>query len=74
MGLRPGPAQAWPRPVHFSRDLARNFEKGSSSTQARDRFFEKGLENLDLYVVKKRPIKARDQTLVKGLGQGSARD
>ena len=38
--------------VHFSRDWARNFEKGPSSTQARDRFLEKGLENSDFYVVK----------------------
>ena len=52
MGPSPGPAQAWPGPVHFSRDWARIFEKGSSSTQARDRFLEKGLENWDFYVVK----------------------
>ena len=54
MGPSPGPARARPEPVHFSRDLARNFEKGPSSTQARDRFFEKGLENWDFYVVKNR--------------------
>ena len=52
MGLSPGPARARPGPVHFSRDRARNFEKGPSSTQARDRFLEKGLENWDFYVVK----------------------
>ena len=52
MGPSPGPARARPGPVHFSRDRARNFEKGPSSTQARDRFFEKGLENWDFYVVK----------------------
>ena len=76
MGPSPGPARARPGPVHFSRDRAQNFEKGSSSTQARDRFFEKGLENWDFYVVKKRPVKARDRTFVKGLGSlglGSAR-
>ena len=54
MGPSPGPARARPGPVHFSRDRARNFEKGPSSTQARDRFFEKGLENWDFYVVKNR--------------------
>ena len=52
MGPSPGPARARPGPVHFSRDRARNFEKGPSSTQARDRFLEKGLENLNFYVVK----------------------
>ena len=52
MGPRPGPARARPGPVHFSRDRARIFEKGPSSTQARDRFLEKGLENWDFYVVK----------------------
>ena len=41
-----------PRPVHFIRDWDRNFEKGPGSTQAQDQFFEKGLENLDIYVVK----------------------
>ena len=51
MGPSPGPARARPGPVHFSRDRARNFEKGPSSTQARDRFLEKGLENSDFYVV-----------------------
>ena len=54
MGPSPGAAQARPGPVHFSRDLAWNFEKGPSSTQARDRFFEKGLEIWDFYVVKNR--------------------
>ena len=49
-GLGSGPAR--PGPVHFSRDRAQIFEKGSSSTQARDRFLEKGLENWDFYVVK----------------------
>ena len=53
MSPSPGPAWAQPGPIHFSRDGARNFEKGPSSTQARDRFFEKGLENWDFYVVKK---------------------
>ena len=52
MGPSPGPAWARPGPVHFSRDWARNFEKGPGSTQARDRFLEKGLENWDFYVVK----------------------
>ena len=54
MGPSPGQALAPPRPVPFSRDWARNFEKGPSSTQAWDRFFEKGLENWDFYVVKNR--------------------
>ena len=54
MGPSPGPARARPGPVHICRDRARNFEKGSSSTQARDQFFEKGLENWDFYVVKNR--------------------
>ena len=74
MGPSPGPARARPGPVHFSRDRARNFEKGPSSTQARDRFFEKGLENWDFYVVKKRPIKSRDRTFVKILGSSLAQD
>ena len=52
MGLSPGLAWDLPRPVHFSRDWARNSKKGPSSTQARDRFLEKGLENWDFYVVK----------------------
>ena len=51
-GPSTGPAWAQPGPIHFSRDRARNFEKGPSSTQARDRFLEKGLENWDFYVVK----------------------
>ena len=51
MGPSPGPARARPGPVLFSRDRARIFEKGPSSTQARDRFLEKGLENSDFYVV-----------------------
>ena len=54
MGPSPGPAQARPGPVFFFRDRARNFEKGPGSTQARDRFFEKGLEIWDFYVVKNR--------------------
>ena len=33
--------------------MGRNFEKGPSLTQGRDRFFEKGPENWDFYVVKK---------------------
>ena len=52
MGPSPGPARARPGPVFFFRDRARNFEKGPGSTQARDRFFEKGLEIWDFYVVK----------------------
>ena len=52
MGLSPGPARAWPGHIHFSRDWAQNFEKGSSSTQARDQFLEKGIENWDFIVVK----------------------
>ena len=52
MGPSPGPARARPGPVLFSRDRARNSKKGPSSTQARDRFLEKGLENWDFYVVK----------------------
>ena len=47
---RPGPGLAWAR--LFFRDRARNFEKGPGSTQARDRFLEKGLENWDFYIVK----------------------
>ena len=61
-------------PSHFSRDWAQNFEKGQSSTQAQDQFFEKGLENWDFYVVKKRPIKSRDRTFVKILGSSLAQD
>ena len=41
-----------PRPVYFFRARAQNFEKGPGSTQARDQFLEKGLENWDFYVVK----------------------
>ena len=52
MGPTLGPARALPGPAHSYRDWALNFEKGSSSTQARDRFLEKGLENWDFYVVK----------------------
>ena len=54
MGPSPGSARARPGPVCFFRDRAQNFEKGPGSTQARDRFFEKGLENWDFYVVKNR--------------------
>ena len=52
MGPSPGSARARPGPVYFFRDRARKFEKGPGSTQARDRFFEKGLEIWDFYVVK----------------------
>ena len=52
MGLSPGLARDRPRPIHFFRDWARKFEKGPGSTQARDRFFEKGLEIWDFYVLK----------------------
>ena len=52
MGLSPGLAWDLPRPVHFSRDWARIFEKGPSSTQAWNRFLEKGLEKWDFYIVK----------------------
>ena len=52
--MGPSPGLARPGPIPFSRDRARNFEKGPSSTQAGDRFFEKGLENWDFYVVKNR--------------------
>ena len=52
MGPSSGPARARPGPIHFSRDRAWNFKKDPSLTQARDWFFEKGLENWDFYVVK----------------------
>ena len=42
------------------------FEKGPDSTQPLDRFFEKGLENWNFYVVKNR--------LLLNLGSGLARD
>ena len=70
MGPSPGPARAWPGPVHFSRDRARNFEKGPSSTQARDRFFEKGLENWDFYVVKKEARQGSGSNFCEGPGLG----
>ena len=75
MGPSPGPARARPGPVHFSRDRARIFEKGPSSTQARDRFLEKGLENWDFYVVKIQARQGsglvRDQYSRLGIGPGS---
>ena len=73
MGPSPGPAWAQPGPIHFSRDRARNFEKGPSSTQARDRFFEKGLENWDFYVVKKEARQGSGSNFCEGprLGLGS---
>ena len=85
MGPSPGPARARPGPVHFSRDRARNFEKGPSSTQARDRFLEKGLENWDFYVVKNTGSSrlgiellwrawARARLEIDIQGSGSARD
>ena len=45
-------------------------------TQAQDQFFEKGLENWDFYVVKKRPIKSRDRARnsKKGPSSTQARD
>ena len=70
MGPSPGPARARPGPVHFSRDWARNFEKGLSSTQARDRFFEKGLENWDFYVVKKEARQGSGSSFCEGPGIG----
>ena len=70
MGPSPGPARAWPGPVHFSRDRARNFEKGPSSTQARDRFLEKGLENWDFYVVKKEARQGSGSNFCEGPGLG----
>ena len=70
MGPSPGPARARPGPVFFSRDRARNFEKGPSSTQARDRFFEKGLENWDFYVVKKEAHQGSGSNFCEGPGLG----
>ena len=70
MGPSPGPARARPGPVHFFRDRARNFEKGPSSTQARDRFLEKGLENWDFYVVKKEAHQGSGSNFCKGPGLG----
>ena len=71
-------------PSHFSRDWAQNFEKGQSSTQAQDQFFEKGLENWDFYVVKNTGLSrlgiefllrawawTRDQYSRLGIGPGS---
>ena len=52
--MRPVSDGSEPRPIHFIRDRDRNFENGPGSTQAQDQFFEKGLENLDFYVVKNR--------------------
>ena len=85
MGTSPGPAWAQPGPIHFSRDGARNFEKGPSSTQARDRFLEKGLENSDFYVVENTGSSrlgiellwrawARARLEINIQGSGSARD
>ena len=70
MGPSPGPAWARPGPVHFSRDRAQNFEKDPSSTQARDRFFEKGLENWDFYVVKKQACQGSGSAFCEGPGLG----
>ena len=70
MGPSQGLAQARPGPVHFSRDWARNFEKGLSSTQARDRFLEKGLENWDFYVVKKEARQGSGSNFCEGPGLG----
>ena len=70
MGPSPGPARARPGPVHFSRDRARNFEKGPSSTQARDRFLEKGLENWDFYVVKIQARQGSGSNFCEGPGLG----
>ena len=85
MGPSPGPARARPGPVLFSRDRARNSKKGPSSTQARDRFLEKGLENWDFYVVKNTGSSrlgiellwrawARARLEIDIQGSGSARD
>ena len=52
--MRPVSDGSESRPVHFIRDWDRNLEKGPGLTQAQDQFFEKGLENLDFYVVKNR--------------------
>ena len=54
MGPSPGQARARPGARPFFRALARNFEKGPSSTQAWAWLFEKGLENLSFYEVKRR--------------------
>ena len=70
MGPSPGPARARPGPVHFSRDRARIFEKGPSSTQARDRFLEKGLENWDFYVVKIQARQGSGSNFCEGPGLG----
>ena len=70
MGPSPGPARARPGPVHFSRDWAQNFEKGPSSTQARDRFLEKGLENWDFYVVKLEARQGSGSNFCEGPGLG----
>ena len=70
MGPTLGPARALPGPAHSYRDRARNFEKGSSSTQARDRFFEKGLENWDFYVVKKEARQGSGSNFCEGPGLG----
>ena len=85
MGPSPGSARARPGPVCFFRDRARNFEKGPGSTQARDRFFEKGLEIWDFYVVKNGGSSrleiellwrawARARLEIDFQGSGSARD
>ena len=70
MGPSPGPAWARPEPFHFSRDRARIFEKGPSSTQARDRFLEKGLENWDFYVVKIQARQGSGSNFCEGPGLG----
>ena len=70
MGPSPGLARARPGPVHFSRDRARIFEKGPSSTQARDRFLEKGLENWDFYVVKIQAHQGSGSNFCEGPGLG----
>ena len=57
-------------PSHFSRDWAQNFEKGQSSTQAQDQFFEKGLENWDFCVVKKEARQGSGSNFCEGLGLG----
>ena len=50
--MRPVSDGSESRPVHFIRDWDQNLEKGPGLAQ--DQFFEKGLENLDFYVVKNR--------------------
>ena len=65
---RPGPGSA--RARLFFRDRARNFEKGPCSTQAWDRFFEKGLENWDFYVVKKEARQGSGSNFCEGPGLG----